>query len=99
MKHYDSPVQQILDDDNDDPVILKDDKGNDVRFEQVAVISIEEGDFVILHPMDGLEGVGEDEALVFQLFVGENGEAMEYVDDDETIDAVFDEYDRLFDGQ
>ena len=25
MKHYDSPVQQILDEDNDDPVVLKDD--------------------------------------------------------------------------
>ncbi len=99
MKHYDSPVQQILDDDNDDPVILKDDKGNDVRFEQVAVISIDEGDFAILHPLDGLEGVGEDEALVFQMYVTDEGEAMDYVDDDGLIDAVFAEYDRLFDGQ
>ena len=98
MKHYDSPVQQILDEDNNDPVVLKDDKGRSVRFEQVAVISIEEGDFVILHPLDPLEGVGEDEALVFQMYVGENGEAMDYVDDDETIDAVFEEYDRLYDG-
>ena len=49
--------------------------------------------------MDPLEGVGEDEALVFQMYVGENGEAMDYVDDDETIDAVFEEYDRLYDGQ
>ncbi|MBO6083981.1 MAG: DUF1292 domain-containing protein, partial [Candidatus Methanomethylophilaceae archaeon] len=74
----------------------KDDKGRGVRFEQVALISIDEGDFAILHPLDELEGVGEDEALVFQLYMTDAGPDMDYVDDDGLIDLVFEEYDRLF---
>ncbi len=96
MKQYGSPAEQILDESNHDPVVLKDDKGRGVRFEQVALISVDEGDFAILHPLDELEGVGEDEALVFQLYMTDAGPDMDYVDDDGLIDLVFEEYDRLF---
>ena len=49
--------------------------------------------------MELLPGMGEDEALVFHVSRDEKGEdKFDVVLDDEIIDAVFDEYNRLLDN-
>ena len=42
----------ILDENNTEPIILEDDKGNRLSFEQVAVIPYNEKVYVILKPID-----------------------------------------------
>ena len=43
-------------------------KGEKISFEQIAVIPLEERIFAILKPIEKTEGVGEDEALVFEVY-------------------------------
>ena len=43
--------------------------------------------------------MGEDEALVFEVIEAEEGNKFEIVMDDDIIDAVFEEYNRLLDEE
>ena len=54
---------------------------------------------MILKPVNPMEGVGEDEALVFAIVV-EDGEEMLVVEDrDEIIDEVFRQYYEMLEQQ
>ena len=82
----------ILDENNTEPIILEDDKGNRLSFEQVAVIPYNEKVYVILKPIDKIENIADDEAIVF--FVDETVKpSMLRVEPDEAIAVkIFDEY-------
>ena len=87
---------KIYDENNSENVVLYNEHGEPVEFEQVAVIPYEDVVYVILHPVTKLEGLGEDEGLVFTIVEDEvEGEIMKLVVDEDIIDAVFDIYDRL----
>ena len=43
-----------------------------------------------MHPTSPIEGVNEDEALVF--LIDEEGDQLVYVEDDRVIDGVYEEY-------
>ena len=95
-----SIVDVLLDADNHDPIVLEDDTGRELTFEQVAVIPYEkDGElrlYCILHPITPIEGIGEDEAVVFVCDCTEDGEDIIRVEEDEaTAVAIFDEYYRL----
>ena len=97
-----SPIDKLFDDNNSDPIVLFNEKGEEVSFEQIALIPLEERIFAILKPMEKTEGVGEDEALVFEILEGETEEDEEYlnlVSDMEIIDNVFKVYDKLIDEE
>ena len=97
-----SPIDKLFDDNNSDPIVLFNEKGEEVSFEQIALIPLEERIFAILKPMEKTEGVGEDEALVFEVLDGETEEDEEYlnlVSDMEIIDNVFKVYDKLIDEE
>ena len=73
-------------------------KEEEVEFEQIAIIPVKEEVYAILKPVKKIEGLEEDQALVFVLEETEEGEELlNVVEDDEIIDIVFDEYDKLFD--
>jgi len=56
----------LLDENNKAPIYMYDDKGNQLEFEQVAVIPYGEDDlYCILKPITKIEGVKDDEAIVF----------------------------------
>ena len=57
----------IMDKENTEPIELMDEKGRVILFEQVAVIPNENKLYVILKPIDKIEGVEENEAIVFFL--------------------------------
>lgn len=89
----------LLDEDNEDPITLYDENSKAYKFDQVAVIPLDEKLYAILKPIDGIEGVADDEAIVFA--VNDNdGETSLIVEIDESIAMrVFDEYYKLLDEQ
>ena len=101
MIDIDKPVEDnILNDelDNDDTVVLTSATGEQIKFLEIAGIAHKGEFYAILQPVELLDGMDDDEALVFKVSRGENGEDMfEVCLDDEIIDAVFEEYNRLLD--
>ena len=93
---YQNPIDAIFDEDNNDVIILFNEKGEEVAFEQVALIPLNEKVYVILNPIQPLEGLGENEALAFEIAENEDGEEyLALVIDEKTINDVFDVYDKL----
>ena len=89
-------IEKILDENNDENIVLFDEDNNPVEFEQVAVIPMNDAVYVILVPVTPMEGVGEDEGVVFVIEEDDEGEALlSLVVEDDVIDAVFTEYDSL----
>ena len=82
----------------DDGVItLLSANGEEIDFTEIAAIAHKGKFYAILQPIELLDGMGDDEALVFEVVRLENGEdKFEICLDDDIIDAVFDEYDRLY---
>ena len=89
--------KDMMEEDNDDIVTLQTADGEEVDFVEIAGIAYEGNFYAILQPVELLEGMDEDEALVFLVERGENGEdKFSIVTDDDIMDAVFAEYDRLW---
>lgn len=89
-------LEMLLDESCNDNITLYDEDGTAVEFEQIAVIPIEEDLFFILRPTD-MEDIEDDVAFVFQLVETEEGAGIDLVEDDEIVDAVFEQYYALFD--
>lgn len=83
---------------NDDIVTLLSATGEEIDFIEIAGIAHQGNFYAILQPVELIEGMADDEALVFKVSRGENGEDKFEIElDDEIIDAVFKEYNRLLD--
>lgn len=82
----------------DDIVTLTSADGEEVDFVEIAGIAYKGNFYAILQPVELLDGMDDDEALVFKVTRGKNGEDnFEIEMDDDVIDAVFEEYNRLMD--
>lgn len=83
---------------DDDIVTLHSATGEDIDFVEIAGIAYKGSFYAILQPVELLEGMDDDDALVFKVTKGENGEDKFEIElDDAIIDAVFIEYNRLLD--
>lgn len=91
----------ILDQNNKEPLSLQDENGRIILFEQVAVIphgkTEELNLYVVLKPIDSIEGIADDEAIVFRAIPieGVDGEAdisLTVEEDEETAVQVFEKY-------
>lgn len=82
----------LLDEDNHDPIVLISEKGTTYRFEQICVIPYNDKIYCILKPIDKMQNVEEDEAIVF--YVDEEGEApgLKVETDELTSLKIFEEY-------
>lgn len=85
-----SLIDMILDPDNESPIQLQGENGEIISFDQIAVIPFNDELYAILKPITKIEGVNENEALVFHLIVEED--SVEVVYDFDLCDAVFDVY-------
>lgn len=85
--------------DEDDGVItLLTADGEEVDFIEIAGIAYNGKFYAILQPVELLDGMDDDEALVFEVSSGEDGTNNFAIELDDTImDAVFEEYNRLLD--
>ena len=84
-----------LDENDEEPVTLYDENDKETEFEQVAIIPLEEKIYVILKPITKIEGVADDEGLVFVIEEIDDEDMLVLVDDDEIINKVFDVYYQL----
>ena len=66
---------------------------NIISFDQIAVIPYKDKLYAILKPVEKLEGVGEDEALVFHINVEED--SIEVIYDFDLCDKIFELYYKL----
>ena len=89
-----------MDYENDDIITLTSADGEPIDFVEIAGIALDTGFYAILQPVELLEGMDEDEALVFKVSRNPDGsDRFEIEMDDEIIDAVFSEYNRLLEEQ
>ncbi len=87
----------LLDKNNKEPIVLMDEKGRQISFEQVAIIPYDINDtkvlYVVLKPIDKIDGIADDEAVVFLVDQDKNGNTVLRVEEDEEVAiAVFDKY-------
>ena len=74
---YESIVEKLFDENNNDVIELEQDGGKVVKFEQIAVVAYESQYYAILHPTE----LKEDEVVIFRLLE----------DDEDSMDLVVDE--------
>lgn len=89
-KEYAEDILDILlDEDNRNPIILADERERQITFEQVAIIPRGEGTerrlYVILKPMDQLDGIKDDEAIVFYVDADDCGNHVLRVEENESV--------------
>ncbi len=85
----------ILDEENNENVILYNQKDEPVEFEQIAIVPLNDKDYVILKPVEVFDGMKEDEAIVFRFDETEDGDILNVETDDKTVDEVFNVYYKL----
>ena len=85
--------------DDDDIITLLSANGEEIDFVEIAGIAHKGNFYAILQPVELIEGMDDDEAFVFKVSRTEKGEDKFEIElDDEIIDAVFTEYNRLLDN-
>lgn len=92
-------IKDLLEDenDNDDIVTLTSANGEEIDFLEIAGIAYQGRFYAILQPVKLLEGMEENEALVFEVSRADDGsDRFAIVLDDDIIDIVFTEYERLY---
>lgn len=94
-----SPIEMLLDENNDENIVLFDENNKENEFEQIAVIPLEDKTYVLLRPVEAWEGLGEDEAVVFAIEEIDDEDCLIIEEDDKVIDAVFDAYYELLRAQ
>lgn len=87
----------LLDETNVENLKLYNEEGKVIEFVQIATVPMRGALYVILKPVEPLEGMSEDEALVFSVEGDDGEEHLEVVFDQTVIDEVFAIYDALFD--
>lgn len=92
----------LLDENNRDPIVLVDGTGRRIAFEQVAIIPHEKDSkrylYAVLKPITKINGVSDDEAVVFYVDEVETNNPVLKVETDEKVAIeVFDEYYKMLD--
>ena len=91
----------LLDRENCDPILLLDEKGKTLAFQQIAVIPYGEiGNrslYAVLKPIDKLEGVEDNEALVFKVECVNGTTALRLEEDEQRAIEIFEKYYDLLD--
>ena len=87
-----SLLDTLLDKSNTEPIVMMDESGKTIEFEQVAVIPHEENLYCILYPVTKLPGIEDDEAIAFRVT---EEETLVVEEDESTAIAVFDKYYEL----
>ena len=91
-------IDMIFDENNSEPIVMYSEKGDEMKFDQIALIPLDGVAYVILKPLTpyvGGEELAEDEALVFAVTEVGNEDCLEIVEDDAIIDRVFADYYKL----
>ena len=90
-------VNEELENFEDDfTVTLVTDQGEEVDFDVIASITLDEKLYFIMQPVELLEDMTEEDCLVFEVTpVNDEEDKFDIVTDEKIIEAVFAEYDKL----
>lgn len=94
---FEQTLNKLCDENDSEPITLLSQNGKEFSFEQIAVIPQEEKLYIILKPVEHIDGLGEDEGLVF--YANEEEYRYELVTEEEIIDKVFSVYDSLLEEE
>ena len=94
-KEYKNPLEMILDPDCEEDIVLYDEDDKETVFGQVAVIPMNDKVYAILSPVTPVEGVAEDEGMVFVIEEVDDEDVLSLVTDEKTVNEVFDLYFEL----
>ena len=85
-------------DDEDDIITLISAEGKEIDFVEIAGIAYRGNFYAILQPVELLEGMTENEAIVFKVTTNKDGtDSFDVELDDAVINAVYKEYEKLYD--
>lgn len=87
------PIKALLDEKNCEDIVLYDEKDQPVVFQQIALVPLKKKNYAILRPRLAPEWLQEDQAIVFEILKTR----LKVVKDDDVIDLVFVEYNKLMD--
>ena len=98
MENNMSAIDKLFDENNNDNIVLYNEKGDATEFEQVAIIPHGGKIYALLSLATPTDEIGEDEGFVFSIETAEDGKkTLVLVTDDAVIDAVFGVYEDLLD--
>lgn len=97
MAKYERFIDRLFDDENDDNITIRDNEGKEIEFKQVGLVDYEGNYYAILDPISDVEGVNEDELMVF--LVDEENDELTFVDNEEIIDGIIDFLESLEDEE
>ncbi|MBQ7088838.1 MAG: DUF1292 domain-containing protein [Clostridia bacterium] len=94
MKEFSSPLDALLDEENNDNIVLYGENDRPQEFEQIAMIVWDGVLYAILKPLN-MVGVAADEAFVFTIREIDGEDCLVIEEDEAILDAVFEQYYRL----
>lgn len=85
----------------DDEIIeLIDESGKSVQFYHIATIDYKEDWYVFFTPVEEVEGVSEDEVVIFKLGTDEEGnDVFLPIEDEKLLQEVYDEYVKMMEEE
>ena len=93
MSDYERYVDRLFDESNTEKIYIKDNDNKEIAFEQLAVVDFEENYYALLQPVTPIEGVSQDEFLIF--LINEEEDCLTYVQDDRVADGVCEEFYKM----
>ncbi len=84
---YESILEKLFDEKNDDIIELVQDGGNVVKFEQIAVVIYNSQYYAILHPLE----LKNDEVVIFRI-IEEDEDSLDLVVDEELSKKILEVY-------
>jgi len=82
-----------MSEERDDIVVLVDENGEEVEFEHLDTIELNGNEYVVLLPLDESEEEKDiDEVVILKIEHGETEDSFVSVEDDDELDAVFEEF-------
>lgn len=76
-------------------ITLYDEEENPVEFYEIACVELNDKYYGLMQPVEPMEGLGEDEAVIFEIQQAEDGSEEDFfvpLYDEEILEAVFNEY-------
>ncbi len=84
-----------MEDERDDIVILVDENGDEVEFEHIDTINMNDNEYVVLAPLEEEEDDDseDEEIIILKVEHGDDGEdSFVTIDDDDELEEVFNEF-------
>ena len=92
-------IEKLYDENNEENIILYDENDVATEFEQLALIPYGDFDYAVLLPVTKIDGIEEDEVMIFRID-GEGADAeLNLEDDPSAANAVFDIFVELMEEE